>query len=154
MGQENRENPPEVSGPYGFQFGLSTLLVLVACCAVAFGLLVTMPSLIAGLIILLLDAVFPAALIALLVYGGRHARAFSLGAVFPMGMQFLMVFGHLLWEILDDRRFEPAWTDTYSDELAQALRHAAGLTWILSVLAGWVSVSVLRHAEGRASGSG
>ena len=147
-GEKLESGRTSIGGPR-FQFSLRTLLVFTGLAAVVLALLSSVPTWIAGPALFLLAAVLPAALTTLVIYGDGDLRAFSLGALFPAGIQFVTVYVYVFYYTLDlpKRTVYQSWSfDLYLGKLpeAEGLRHAAILTWTLSVLLGLVAVGIRR----------
>ena len=75
----------------GFQFGLRHVIVTMAVSSVAFALLFVAPGWVTVTASVALSTLATAGLTAGIIYGGHDARAFCVGAMFPVALAAVIV---------------------------------------------------------------
>jgi hypothetical protein len=137
---------PEVHRPR-IQYRLRTLFGLTAGVAIVCSVVFALPNWAAVPILLAAFITFPAVLTTGLVYGRGYQRTFCLGALFPVGMAFLLttpLFGNYVWFASLD--------GTGQGNEVLIFRIAIVVVFVLSLVVGMLCVATRRILEKQQSG--
>jgi hypothetical protein len=125
-----------------FQFGLSTLLAIMAVVAVSCSLMFTMPNAPATVALLAVSLALPAVFTTVLIYGRGYRRTFCLGALFPAGVMLvcssLMILIHAISAYMNEIDI---WVQ-FADKVGPYYRPFVGTAWVASILIGLLCVLV------------
>jgi hypothetical protein len=157
---------PEVGGAGPetrlFQFSLATLYFLTTVLAIILSVCFAIPNWLAGILVVLLMLVVPAALVVYITYGSGRLPAFCIGAIFPSGV-CLIGFQWIGPGQAYSKRC--AVTDPHprltrglrsaewlnaASQMARFWRPMAVTSWIAAVFIGFICVGVRRFLRRRA----
>ena len=127
---------------FSFQFGLSTLLIIMVLVAVSCSLFFTIPNVPATFALLAISLALPAVFCTVLIYGRGYRRTFCLGALFPSGAMLvcssLMIMIHAISAFQNEIGI---WIQ-FADKVGPYYRPFVGTAWVASILIGVLCVFV------------
>ena len=134
-----RSSQPEA---ISFQFGLSTLLIVMVLVAVSCSLFFRMPNVPATFALLTISLALPAVLTTVLIYAAGYRRTFCLGALFPAGAMLvcscLMIMIHAISAFQNNIGI---WIE-FADKVGPYYRPFVGTAWVASIFTGVLCVFV------------
>ena len=125
-----------------WQFQLRHLLMVMAAASTLFATLFAFPDTLASALLMVLVFVLPTCLIAAVIYGKGHTRAFCIGALIPASVQLftMAIFGTFLLLSYTEQSRTPF--VAYLERGATSWRSASMATWILAVFCGLLVIAV------------
>ena len=125
-----------------WQFQLRHLLMVMAAASTLFATLFAFPDTLASALLMVLVLVLPTCLIAAVVYGQGHTRAFCIGALVPASFQLftMAIFGASMVLRYTERSRTPV--VGYLEQGATSWRATSMATWILAVFCGLLVIAV------------
>jgi hypothetical protein len=129
---------------FEFQFGLSTLLIVMVLVAVACSLFFQIPPIYATFALIAISLALPAVLCTVLVYGRGYRRTFCLGALFPSGVMLvctsLMVMIHAISAYQNDISLSKL--NEFAEKVAPYYLPFVATAWIAGIQIGMLCVLV------------